>query len=119
MIKKGADIMNIWGIMCLILAVFFSILAIAFALLKEKGAILISGFNTFSKDEREMYDKKKMSIDMRNSLLIWAVILFLGAILSYCISKYYGIIAIVIWIVIFFKEVHMDSEKAFEEYRKL
>lgn len=111
--------MNIWGIMCLILAVFFSILSIAFALLKEKGAILISGFNTISKDEREKYDKKKMSIDMRNSLLIWAIILLLGAILSYYISKYCAIIAMVIWIVIFFKEVHFDSQKAFEKYRKL
>ena len=44
--------MNIWGIICLILAVIFSILAAVFALLKEKGALLISGFNTLSKEER-------------------------------------------------------------------
>lgn len=111
--------MNIWGIMCLILAVFFSILSIVFGLLKEKGAMLISGFNTISKDEREKYDNKKMSIDMRNSLFTWAAILFLGAILSYYISKYCAIIAIVIWIVIFLKEVHIDSQKAFKKYRKL
>ncbi|WP_195244285.1 DUF3784 domain-containing protein [Clostridium celatum] len=111
--------MNIWGIICLILAVIFSILAAVFALLKEKGALLISGFNTLSKEEREKYDKKKISIDMRNSFFIWAIILFLGAILSYYISKYCAIIAIIIWIVIFFKDVHIDSEKAFRKYKKL
>lgn len=111
--------MNIWGIICLTLAVIFSILAAVFALLKEKGALLISGFNTLSKEEREKYDKKKISVDMRNSLFIWAIILFLGAILSYYISKYCAIIAIIIWIVIFFKEVHIDSEKAFRKYKKL
>lgn len=111
--------MNIGGIICLTLAVIFSILAAVFALLKEKGALLISGFNTLSKEEREKYDKKKISVDMRNSLFIWAIILFLGAILSYYISKYCAIIAIIIWIVIFFKDVHIDSEKAFRKYKKL
>ena len=56
---------------------------------------------------------------MRNSLFIWAIILFLGAILSYYISKYCAIIASIIWIVIFFKDVHIDSEKAFRKYKKL
>jgi len=111
--------MNVWGVICLILAAPFSVISIIFALLKEKSAILISGFNTISKDEREKYDKKKMSLDMRNCLFIWSMILLLGAFLSYCISKYYAIMAIVIWIVLFFKEVHIDSEKAFGKYRKL
>lgn len=111
--------MNIGAIICLILAVFFGILSIIFALLKEKGATLISGFNTMSKEEREKYDKKKMSIDMRNSLFLWSIILFTGAILAYFFSRYCAIIAIVIWLIIFFKDVHIDSEKAFEKYRKL
>lgn len=111
--------MNIGVLICLILAVFFSVLSSIFALLKEKSTILISGFNSISKEEREKYDKRKMSIDMRNSLFIWAIILFLGAILSYYISKYCAIIAIVIWLVIFFKDVYIDSEKAFEKYKKL
>ena len=88
-------------------------------MLKRKSVILISGFNSISKDEREKYDKKKMCIDMRNSLFIWAIILFLGAISSYYISKYCAIIAIVIWLIIFFKDFYIDSEKSFEKYRKL
>ncbi len=110
--------MNIGAIICLILAVFFGIITIIFALLKEKGAILISGFNTMPKEERENYDKKKMSIDMRNSLFLWSIILFSGAILAHFISKYCAIIAIVIWLILFFKDVHIDSEKAFGKYRK-
>lgn len=111
--------MNIGVIVCLILALFFSVLSSIFALLKEKSAIFISGFNSLSKAEREKYDKKKMSIDMRNSLFIWAIILFLGAILSYYISEYCSIISFVVWLIIFFKDVHMDSKKAFEKYKKL
>ena len=111
--------MNIGVIVCLILALFFSVLSSIFALLKEKSAILISGFNSISKEEREKYDKRKMSIDMRNSLFIWAIILFLGAILSYYISKYCAIIAIVIWLVIFIKHFYIYPEKAFEKYKKL
>lgn len=110
--------MNIETIICLMLAVLFGIISIIFALLKEKGAILISGFNTMPKEEQEKYDKKKMSIDMRNSLFLWSIILFSGAISAYFISKYCAIIAIVIWLILFFKDVHTDSEKAFEKYRK-
>lgn len=111
--------MNIGVITCLILAVICSIFSSLFALLKEKSAIFISGFNMISKDEREKYDRKKMSIDMRNSLFINAMILLLGAILSYFISKYCGIIAIVIWLIIFFKDVHIDPKKEFIKYKKL
>ena len=111
--------MNIGTITCLILAVFFGIISIIFALLKEKGALLISGFNTMPKEEREKYDQKKMSIDMRNSLFLWTIILFAGAISAHFISKYCAIIAIVVWLFIFFKNFRIDSEKGFEKYRKL
>lgn len=117
--KEGELGMNMEIIICLILGVSFSLLSIIFALLKEKSAVLISGFNTISKEEREKYDKKQMSIDMRNSFLLWAIILFLGAVFSYYISKYCAIISIVIWLIIFFKGINIDSEKAFEKYKKL
>ena len=112
------NIETIITIIWLLLAVIFGSLSILFALLKEKGALLISGFNTMPKEEQEKYDRKKMSIDMRNSLFRWSLILFLGAIFSYFFSKYFAIIAIVIWLILFFKGVHLDSKKAFEKYRK-
>lgn len=108
---------QIWAVVCLGSSVIFIIMAIAFALLKEKGAMLISGFNTLSKEKREQYDKRKMSADMRNSLLLWSTILFIGGVLSYLISFYFAIGALVVWIVLFFKEVKLDTEKAFNKYR--
>lgn len=110
--------MDIWTKICLVLAVPFAIMTVIFALLKEKGAMLISGFNTLSAEEREKYDKIKMSIDMRNSFFLWFGIILLGAILSFFFSKYYAIISILIWIILFFKNVHLDPDKAFGKYKK-
>jgi hypothetical protein len=91
--------------------------ALLFTILKEKGAMLISGFNTMSKEERKLYDKAKMSKDQRNACIIWTIIWGIGAILSYCITQYIAIIALVIWLVVFFKNVHLDAEKAFGKYK--
>lgn len=103
--------MNIGVRTCLLLGVSFSVLSIIFALLKEKGVNLISEFNTMTKDEQEKYDKMKLSIDMRNSLLLWAIILLIGAILAYFISKYCAILAIVIWLIIFSKMFILIQKK--------
>lgn len=110
--------MNIGVSACLVLSILFLAFSLCFAFLKEKGAILISGFNSFSKEEREKYDKKKMSIDMRNSFFIWAMILFIGALFSYFISEYCAILAFIIWLIVFFKDVHISPTKAFEKYKK-
>ncbi|WLF68971.1 DUF3784 domain-containing protein [Clostridium septicum] len=111
--------MNIGAITCLTLSILFGIFSAIFALFKENAAIFISGFNTIPKEEREKYDKKKMSIDMRNSLFLWCIILLLGAIASYFIGNYCAIIATIIWLILFFKNVHIDLDKAFSKYKKL
>jgi hypothetical protein len=94
-------------------------MAIVFALLKEKGAALISGFNSFSgfsKEKREQYDQARMVRDVRNSCILWSVVLLFGGLLSF-FSFYFGMVAGVVWLVLFFKNVKWDSEKAFEKYR--
>jgi uncharacterized DUF497 family protein len=48
--------MNIGLIACRVMGGMFLIWAIVFTLLKEKGAVLISGFNSMSKQEQEKYD---------------------------------------------------------------
>lgn len=103
---------------CIIIAVCFFVLAMIFAFLKEKGAILISGFNTLTKKQREDYNTQKMSRDMRNQLLLWTLVLMTGALLSYFISFYFAIISFVIWLILFFENVHLDSEKAFGRYKR-
>ena len=56
--------------MCAILAIIFGMLGIFFAFAKENGAKFVSGFNSFSKDEQDLYDKKLISKDMRNQCFI-------------------------------------------------
>lgn len=106
--------MNIGFCTCTILALLFLILSIIFALLKEKGANYVSGFNTLNHPEK--YDKAYISRDMCNQCFTYSLILFLGAILSYFISAIIAIPAYVIWVIVFFKSVHLDAEKAFEKY---
>lgn len=106
--------MNIGFYTCTILALLFLILGIVFALLKEKGAQFISGFNTLN--HLEKYDKAYISRDMRIQCFTYALILFLGAIISYFISTLIAIPTYVLWGILFFKSVHLDAEKAFEKY---
>lgn len=82
--------------------------------LKEEGAKYVSGFSTLNHPEN--YDKASISLDMRNQCFTYALILFLGAILSYFISAIIAIPTYVIWGIVFFKSVHLDGEKAFEKY---
>lgn len=105
------------SVMCGILCVVFLLFALLFTLLKEKGAMLVSGFNTMSKEERALYDTAKLSKDQRNTFLIWAIILGVGAVLAYCLTQYIAIIAVVVWLVVFFKDIHLDSAKAFGKYK--
>ena len=113
-IIKVVIIMNIGFVACLVLAILFLIIGIVFALLKEKGAKYVSGFRTLNHPEK--YDKAYISLDMRNQCFTYSLILFLGAILSYFISAIIAIPAYVIWVIVFFKSVHLDAEKAFEKY---
>lgn len=106
--------MNIGFCTCTILALLFLILSVIFALLKEKGANYVSDFNTLNHPEK--YDKAYISRDMRNQCFIYFVILCLGAILSYFISALIAIPTYIIWVIVFFKSVHLDVEKAFEKY---
>jgi uncharacterized membrane protein len=105
-------------IVCTIFAVAFLLFALLFAVLKEKGAMLISGFNTMSKAQREQYDKAKMVQDQRNALLLWALVFAVGAVLSYFVTQYAAIAAFIVWFILFFKDVHLDAKKAFEKYKQ-
>lgn len=102
---------------CIALGGICFIISFVFGIFKGKGSILISGFNSFSKEKRNEYDKNRMCKDLRNSYLLWGVILTIGAILSYFISFYFSILAHIIWIILFFKSVKLDPNKAFEKYK--
>lgn len=101
---------------CIILAVSFVIIGVLFAIFKEKAAKFVSGFNSFSKEEQALYDKAQISRDVRNQCFIWTVIMLVGALLSYFLTPYMAIPTFIIWLVLFFREVHFDNYKAFEKY---
>lgn len=115
---KRDENMNIGALTCLLMGCIFGFTAAVFAVLGEKGAMLISGFNTLPKEEREKYDKKKMSADQRNQCLVWTGVMAAGALGSWLVSQYAALAAGVIWLVFFFKNVHLYADKAFEKYKK-
>ena len=110
--------MNTGFIVCGGACLLFLLLTLIFTMFKEKSVMLISGFNTMPKEKRELYDPEKLRKDSRNIFLIWAVIQGIGAILAYYISQYVAIIAFIIWLIVFFKDVHLNEEKAFGKYKK-
>lgn len=108
--------MNIGFWSCIVLAVIFGIIAMIFAMFKQRAVKLVSGFNSLSEKEQMLYDKAYISRDMRNQCFAYSTIMFIGALLSYFITPYMAIFALVIWLVVFFKEVHFDTHKAFKKY---
>lgn len=103
---------------CLIMAIIFAVTGLVFAIGKEKAAILVAGFNSLSKEERDRYDTAYISRDMRNQCWLWTVILLAGAVLTYYVSPYMAVIAMIVWLYVFFKEVHLDTYTAFKKYLK-
>ena len=73
--------------------------------------MLISGFNTLPEREREKYDKARMSRDQRNLFFLWCVVFLIGGALSYFVNTYCAIPAFAVWLVLFFREVHIDTER--------
>lgn len=108
--------MNIGFWACIILVILFAIIGLIFAIFKEKAAKFVSGFNSFSKEEQTLYNKTHISRDIRNQCFIWTIIMLAGALLSYVLTPYMAIPSYIVWLVLFFKEVHFDNRKAFEKY---
>ena len=100
--------MNIGFWSCIFLVIPFVIIGVLFAIFKEKAAKFVSGFNSFY--------KAQISRDIRNQCFIWTVIMLAGAILSCFLTPYMAIPTYIIWLVLFFREVHFDNHKAFKKY---
>lgn len=113
---EGLDV-NIGFYMCIILVPIFWFIAVLMFILKEKGAILMAGFNSLSGQERERYDRKRIAQDVQRQYGSWGLLFLAGAGLCFLISGYMAIPVYGVWIVLFFKNVHLTAEKAFEKYR--
>lgn len=109
--------MNIGFCMCIILVPVFWLIAVLMLLLKEKGAVLMAGFNTLSAEEQGRYDRKRIAQDTQRQYWGWGLLFLAGAGLCLLVSGYVAIPVYGVWIVMFFKNVHLTPEKAFEKYR--
>lgn len=109
---------NEWSVAGLIMSIMFFIFGLIFAIMKEKGASLIAGYNFKSKEERKKYDEKQMSKDMRNLFFISSLIFLVGMIATYILGKIVFWISFIVWLIYFFRDFHIDDEKAFGKYRK-
>ena len=101
---------------CGVLVIPFAITGILFGIFKEKATKFVAGFNTLSEEEQDLYDKAYISHDIRNQCFTWSAIMLIGAVLSYFVTPYMAILAYIIWLIVFFKDVHWDNHKAFEKY---
>ena len=68
------------------------------------------------KAEQELYDKARISKDMRNSCFIWTSVMAAGALASWLLTTYAFIPAYIIWIILFFRDFHIDARKAYKKY---
>lgn len=109
--------MNIGFFSCMILCIPFALIGTLFALYKERAAIFVSGFNSLPKREQALYDRSRLSRDIRNQCFTWSALMLLGALLSYILSPYTAIPAFAVWLYLLFRDVHLDAHKAFEKYR--
>jgi hypothetical protein len=109
--------MNTGVFICVLLGGLFAIFATLFALLKEKGAMLISGFIFLPKEERDKYDQARLCRNRRNAFFVWAVIFGIGAIASFFLTQYAAAVAFIVWLILFFKDFHLDSAKAFQKFK--
>lgn len=108
--------MNIGFMMCIILVPCFAITGLLFTVFKERSTKYVSGFNTLSEKEQALYDKVYIARDIRNSCFVWTAIMFIGALGSLFLTKYFAILAYIVWGILFFKDIHFDTHKAFEKY---
>ncbi len=107
-----------WIFMGLILTGIFFIMGLVFAIMKEKACVLISGYNFKSRGEREKYNERRMSTDMRNFLFICSGIFLAGTIATFMLGPICLGLSFVVWLIYFLRDVHIDDEKAFGKYRK-
>lgn len=108
--------MNVGAWLCGVLVLPFALVGVLFAIGKEKAAKFVSGFNSLSDKKQDRYDKAYLSRDIRNQCFLWSVLMLAGTLLSLFLTQYMAIPTFVIWLVLFFKDVHLDPEKGFEKY---
>lgn len=107
-----------WAIAELLMASLFFVIGFIFAVLKEKAAGLIAGYNFKSKEERKKYDERRMTRDLRDTYFIYGANFLVGTVATYFGGPVFFWISFVIFIAHVFKNLHINSEKEFGKYRR-
>ena len=102
---------------CAALGVLFCLLGGGFFLAGPKAALFVSGFGTLPPSERARYDTAALSRDYAQRFLGWGVLFLAGAGASALWSAWAALLALAVWQVLFWRQVHWDPERAFETYR--
>ena len=95
----------------------FCLLGGGFFLAGPKAALFVSGFSTLPPSERARYDTAALSRDYARRFLGWGVLFLAGAGASALWSGWAALLALAVWQVLFWRQVHWDPERAFETYR--
>ncbi|MBN2899878.1 MAG: DUF3784 domain-containing protein [Clostridia bacterium] len=96
----------------------FFIFGFIFLILKENASKFITGFNTKTAEEKTQYDTAKLCRDFRNHMFLVGIIFLVGGLLVGQFGVMSFVVALAVNLVLIFKKVHFNDEKAYGKYRK-
>ncbi|MGM9940572.1 MAG: DUF3784 domain-containing protein [Bulleidia sp.] len=109
--------MSPWPFACLITACIFALIAYYFTILKGNAAVFLPGFLLFSEERRKQYDTDRMIREKRDVIAGWATTLLIGSLLGFLVHPFCSAFLFVMWLLIFFRDVNLEKEEAYEKYR--
>lgn len=109
--------MNSGVFLSLTIAIILMFFVLIFTILKGKAANIIGKFNNLPREEKKLYDKDLLCKDTRNRLLIYVVIMLIGAVLSYLISDKMFYLALIVFIIYLSTDLKINPRKSFEKYK--
>ncbi len=99
------------------MGLIFLVFAIVFAVRKEKACNLIGGFSFFTEAQQAQYDKARLARDYFKLFRTLTIVVFVGAALCLVLGWWAFAAAIVIMLILVFRDFHINPEKAFEKYK--
>ena len=100
----------------IILGVICLAMTLVFAIGKGRVAHLVSGFNTIPKSEQAKYDLDAIAKDMRNSFLLYTVIMITGLLGTIFFTPYSAFVAWIAFGFLYFRNFSIDPADAYHRY---
>lgn len=106
-----------WPIACLLTACVLAVGWYFFSLLKGHAAVFVIGFLSIPEEKRKQYDTDRLVKDVRDSFAVSALVLAVGFVLGITVHVFCSAFLFIMWLLVFFRNVNLDKEQAFEKYR--